>query len=121
MLDVYAEVAEDVMAMPVIQGVKSGAEKFAGAVESYSIEAMMQDGLALQAGTSHDLGQNFGGPSTCSTRLRKAISIRLADELGREHAADRRTDHVPFGRQRARAAAQARAREGGAGAHLPQG
>ena len=59
-LDVYAEVAEDVMAMPVIKGVKSRAEKFAGALRSYSIEAMMQNGLALQAGTSHDLGQNFG-------------------------------------------------------------
>ena len=59
-LDVYAEVAEDVMAMPVIKGVKTRAEKFAGALRSYSIEAMMQNGLALQAGTSHDLGQNFG-------------------------------------------------------------
>ncbi len=59
-LDIYAEVAEDVMAMPVIKGVKSRAEKFAGALRSYSIEAMMQNGLALQAGTSHDLGQNFG-------------------------------------------------------------
>ena len=59
-LRVYAEVAEDVMAMPVIQGVKTKAEKFAGALRSYSIEAMMQNGLALQAGTSHDLGQNFG-------------------------------------------------------------
>lgn len=60
MLDVYAEVAEDVMAMPVIKGAKTQAEKFAGALCSYSIEAMMQTGLALQAGTSHDLGQNFG-------------------------------------------------------------
>jgi prolyl-tRNA synthetase len=60
MLGVYAEVAEDVMAMPVIKGVKTDAEKFAGALRSYSIEAMMQNGLALQAGTSHDLGQNFG-------------------------------------------------------------
>jgi prolyl-tRNA synthetase len=59
-LDVYAEVAEDVMAMPVVKGVKTHAEKFAGALKSYSIEAMMQNGLALQAGTSHDLGQNFG-------------------------------------------------------------
>jgi prolyl-tRNA synthetase len=59
-LDLYAEVAEEVMAMPVIKGVKSQAEKFAGAKKSYSIEAMMQNGLALQAGTSHDLGQNFG-------------------------------------------------------------
>jgi prolyl-tRNA synthetase len=59
-LDLYAEVAEDVMAMPVIKGRKTQAEKFAGALRSYSIEAMMQNGLALQAGTSHDLGQNFG-------------------------------------------------------------
>ncbi len=60
MLDIYAEVAEDIMAMPVIKGMKTQAEKFAGALRSYSIEAMMQNGLALQAGTSHDLGQNFG-------------------------------------------------------------
>jgi prolyl-tRNA synthetase len=59
-LDIYAEVAEEVMAMPVIKGAKTQAEKFAGALRSYSIEAMMQNGLALQAGTSHDLGQNFG-------------------------------------------------------------
>src|SRR6202050_2298646 len=60
-LDIYAEVAEGVMAMPVIKGAKTQAEKFAGALRSYSIEAMMQNGLALQAGTRHDLGQNFGG------------------------------------------------------------
>lgn len=60
MLDVYAAFAEDFMAMPVIRGKKSETEKFAGAVASYTIEAMMQDGKALQAGTSHDLGQNFG-------------------------------------------------------------
>jgi prolyl-tRNA synthetase len=60
MLDIYAEVSEQVMAMPVIKGIKTRSEKFAGALSSYSIEAMMQNGLALQAGTSHDLGQNFG-------------------------------------------------------------
>jgi len=60
MLDVYADVAENVMAMPVIKGAKTRAEKFAGAVRTYAIEAMMQNGLALQSGTSHDLGQNFG-------------------------------------------------------------
>jgi prolyl-tRNA synthetase len=59
-LDIYAEVAEDLMAMPVIKGMKTSTEKFAGALRSFSIEAMMQNGLALQAGTSHDLGQNFG-------------------------------------------------------------
>jgi len=60
MLGVYRDFAHDVMAMPVICGVKSQGEKFAGALKSYCIEAMMQNGLALQAGTSHDLGQNFG-------------------------------------------------------------
>ncbi|MBV8865649.1 MAG: proline--tRNA ligase [Acidobacteriaceae bacterium] len=59
-LDIYADVAENIMAMPVIKGMKTTGEKFAGALRSYSIEAMMQNGLALQAGTSHDLGQNFG-------------------------------------------------------------
>jgi len=59
MLDVYADFAENYMAMPVIKGVKSPAERFAGAVDTYCIEALMQDGKALQAGTSHFLGQNF--------------------------------------------------------------
>ncbi len=59
MLDVYARFAEEVMAIPVIRGRKSDAEKFPGADATYCIEAMMQDGKALQAGTSHDLGQNF--------------------------------------------------------------
>ena len=75
-LDVYADVAENVMAMPVIKGVKTSAEKFAGALRSYSIEAMMQNGLALQAGTSHDLGQNFG----------KAFNVQFqSKEGGLEH------------------------------------
>jgi prolyl-tRNA synthetase len=72
MLDVYAEVSEDVMAVPVIKGMKTRAEKFAGALRSYSIEAMMQNGLALQAGTSHDLGQNFG----------KAFDVRFQNKEG---------------------------------------
>jgi len=59
MLEVYAEFAEKTMAMPVIKGVKSESERFAGALDTYCIEAMMQDGKALQAGTSHFLGQNF--------------------------------------------------------------
>ena len=59
MLDVYADFAEKVMAVPVVKGVKSPNERFAGALNTYSIEAMMQDGKALQAGTSHFLGQNF--------------------------------------------------------------
>jgi len=70
-------VAETIMAMPVIKGVKTQAEKFAGALRSYSIEAMMQNGLALQAGTSHFLGQNFA----------KAFDVTFQNEKGqREHA-----------------------------------
>src|SRR5215472_8486856 len=71
-LDIYAEVAEDIMAMPVIKGVKTRAEKFAGALRSYSIEAMMQNGIALQSGTSHDLGQNFG----------KAFNVQFQSKAG---------------------------------------
>ncbi|MFZ5481435.1 MAG: proline--tRNA ligase [Myxococcota bacterium] len=59
MLDVYAAFAQEVLALPVIKGVKSASERFAGAVDTYCIEAMMQNGWALQAGTSHFLGQNF--------------------------------------------------------------
>ena len=59
MLEVYAEFAETFMAMPVLKGIKTANERFAGADETYCIEAMMQDGKALQAGTSHFLGQNF--------------------------------------------------------------
>ena len=59
MLEVYADFAENFMAVPVIKGVKSANERFAGALDTYTIEAMMQDGKALQSGTSHFLGQNF--------------------------------------------------------------
>ncbi|MSO19599.1 MAG: proline--tRNA ligase [Acidobacteria bacterium] len=72
MLDVYADVAENIMAMPVIRGIKSQAERFAGATRSFCIEAMMQNGLALQAGTSHELGQNFA----------KAFEIRFQNKSG---------------------------------------
>ena len=60
MLDVYADFARDVLAIPVVRGVKSETERLAGALDTYTIEAMMQDGKALQSGTSHFLGQNFG-------------------------------------------------------------
>src|SRR5262249_23086457 len=59
MLEVYRKVAEEYLAMPVLVGAKSEVERFAGAVDTYCIEALMQDGKALQAGTSHFLGQNF--------------------------------------------------------------
>src|SRR5204862_5959380 len=59
MLDVYAAFVEEYMALPVIKGVKTASERFAGAIDTYCIEALMQDGKDLQAGTSHFLGQNF--------------------------------------------------------------
>ena len=70
MLDVYAEFAEEWMAMPVIKGVKSINERFAGAEDTYCIEALMQDGKALQVGTSHFLGQNFA----------KAFDVKFSDK-----------------------------------------
>lgn len=73
MLDVYAEFAEEFMAMPVVKGIKSENERFAGADETYCIEAMMQDGKALQAGTSHFLGQNFA----------KAFEVKFTDKAGK--------------------------------------
>jgi prolyl-tRNA synthetase len=70
MLDVYADFAENWMAMPVIKGVKTPNERFAGAEDTYCIEALMQDGKALQAGTSHFLGQNFA----------KAFDVKFSDK-----------------------------------------
>ncbi len=70
MLDVYAEFAEEWMALPVVKGVKSVNERFAGAVDTYCIEALMQDGKALQSGTSHFLGQNFA----------KAFDVKFSDK-----------------------------------------
>jgi len=70
MLEVYADFAENWMAMPVIKGVKTESERFAGAEDTYCIEALMQDGKALQAGTSHFLGQNFA----------KAFDVKFSDK-----------------------------------------
>ena len=70
MLDVYAEFVETFMAVPVIKGVKTASERFAGAIDTYCIEALMQDGKALQAGTSHFLGQNFA----------KAFDVKFSDK-----------------------------------------
>ncbi|OJW84630.1 MAG: proline--tRNA ligase [Bacteroidetes bacterium 46-16] len=77
MLDVYAKFAEEYMALPVIRGVKTANERFAGAEDTYCIEALMQDGKALQAGTSHFLGQNFA----------KAFDVTFTDK-------DNKIDHV---------------------------
>lgn len=70
MLKVYADFVEKYMAVPVVRGVKSETERFAGALDTYTIEAMMQDGKALQSGTSHFLGQNFG----------KAFNVQFVDK-----------------------------------------
>ncbi|MGY6562299.1 MAG: proline--tRNA ligase [Luteibaculaceae bacterium] len=101
MLQVYADFAENYLAMPVLKGVKSPSERFAGAVETYCIEALMQDGKALQAGTSHFLGQNFAKAFDCkylnkegkqeyvwatswgvSTRLMGALIMTHSDDNG---------------------------------------
>jgi prolyl-tRNA synthetase len=73
MLDVYADFAENWMALPVIRGRKTEAERFAGAIDTYCIEALMQDGKALQAGTSHFLGQNFA----------KAFDVKFTNKEGK--------------------------------------
>ena len=70
MLDVYTTFAEHYMALPVIRGIKTASERFAGAVDTYCIEALMQDGRALQAGTSHFLGQNFAKAFDCQFQNR---------------------------------------------------
>src|SRR5690606_11656291 len=72
MNNVYATFAENFMAIPVVKGVKTESERFAGAVDTYCIEALMQDGKALQAGTSHFLGQNFA----------KAFDVKFTSKEG---------------------------------------
>lgn len=74
MMNVYAQFAEEFMAVPVVRGIKSESERFAGAVETYCIEALMQDGKALQAGTSHFLGQNFA----------KAFDVKFTSKEGKQ-------------------------------------
>lgn len=77
MLDVYSDFAKDVLAIPMVKGVKSANERFAGALETYTIEGMMQDGKALQSGTSHFLGQNFG----------KAFDVKFVNKDNQEEYA----------------------------------
>ena len=110
MLKVYAKFAEEWMAVPVIQGVKSETERFAGALDTYTIEAMMQDGKALQSGTSHFLGQNFAKAFEVtylnkdnkpeyvwatswgvSTRLIGALIMTHSDDNGLQHITERLT------------------------------
>ena len=97
MLDVYRRLSEETLAIPVIAGLKTDREKFAGALRTYTIEAMMQDRRALQAGTSHNLGQNFA----------KAFDVTYQDEAGQrqlvwatswgaQHPYDRRVNYGAF-------------------------
>ena len=112
-LGIYKEFAETELAMPVIDGQKSESEKFAGASRTYSIEALMGDGRALQAGTSHNLGQNFAKAFEIQFQGRdKTRAARLDDVVGRVHAAHRRPDHDARRRQRADPAAARRAVSG---------
>ena len=98
-LDIYADLAETYMAMPVIKGVKTASERFAGAVDTLCIEALMQDGKALQAGTSHFLGQNFSKAFGCTFQNKEnelehvwatswGVSTRLVGGLIMTHSDD---------------------------------
>jgi prolyl-tRNA synthetase len=100
MINVYKTFAEDYMAMPVIMGKKTDNEKFAGAVDTWCIEAMMQDSKALQAGTSHNLGQNFAKAFDCQFQTKEGkldyvwatswgVSTRLIGALIMAHSDDR--------------------------------
>ncbi len=99
-LDIYATFAEEYMAMPVIRGVKSESERFPGAVDTYCIEALMQNGRALQAGTSHFLGQNFAKAFNCQFQNKNneleyvwatswGVSTRLIGGIVMTHSDDR--------------------------------
>ena len=121
MLDVYATFAEEYMAIPVVKGIKTESEKFAGARHTYCIEALMQDNKALQSGTSHNLGQNFA--KAFDVHLpdgRRRVAPRLEHVLGRLHPPRRRGDHGPLRRQRAGAAAAAGAGAGGGRSDLEE-
>lgn len=100
MIGIYKKFAEEYMALPVIMGRKTDSEKFAGAEETYCIEAMMQDGKALQVGTSHNLGQNFAKAFDCQFQTREGVldyvwatswgvSTRLIGALIMAHSDDR--------------------------------
>ena len=106
-LDLYASICESLLAMPVVKGMKSDSEKFAGALRTYSIEALMGDGRALQAGTSHNLGQNFAKAFDITFQARdKSVQHVVGDVVGRHDTAGRRRDHDARRRQRTGAAAR---------------
>ena len=114
MLGVYKDFAETELAMPVIDGQKTESEKFAGAERTYSIEALMRDGRALQAGTSHNLGQNFAKVFDIKFQARdKSVQHVYGDVVGRVDAHDRRRHHDARRRWRPDPAAADRAVPGG--------
>ena len=110
MLDVYETFVREHLAIPVFTGEKSESERFPGAVQTLCIEAMVQDRKAIQAGTSHFLGQNFSRSSGIQFQTRDGqTGVWLDDELGREHADGRHGDHDARRRRRAGPAAAHRA------------
>lgn len=107
MLGVYKEFAENCLAIPVITGKKTEKEKFAGAVATYGMEAMMHDGKSLQAGTSHYLGQNFANASNIKFLDADGVAEGgVYDVMGHFHENDRRDYHDARRRTRAGAAAR---------------
>ncbi len=121
MLGVYRDFMEGYMAMPVITGQKTESEKFAGALRTYSCEAMMQDNKALQAGTSHNLGQNFAKAFDLKFQAERGRPrVRVEHELGRLDATGRRARHDSQRRQRTAHPAAARADRARDRADLPQ-
>ncbi len=120
-LDIYAKVAREMAAMPVVEGEKTPGERFPGAVRTYTVEGMMRDGRALQSGTSHYLGTNFarafGIQYTAENGEQELLPHHV---LGDEHPDDRRRDHDARRRQGPGAAAAARAVPGGDRADRPR-
>ena len=122
MLGVYRDFMEEWMAMPVITGQKTDTERFAGALRTYSCEAMMQDNKALQAGTSHNLGQNFAKAFDLKFQTEHGgHRVRVEHVLGRVDAPGRRARHDARRRQRPALSAAAGADPGGHRADLQDG
>ena len=94
MLNLYADFCEEVLAMPVIRGQKTDKEKFAGAEATYTIEALMHDGKALQSGTSHNFGDGFAKAFGIQyTDKDNTLTVCAPDILGHDHPSDRRHHH----------------------------
>jgi prolyl-tRNA synthetase len=116
--NVYADFMVNVLGIDVLFGRKTPRERFAGAINTLTLEGMTGDGKALRMGTSHELGTNFAKAFKHPLPLRgRAAGARLADLLGDVHPDGRRADHVARRRQRAARAAAARGRAGGGHGH----